>query len=109
MSTVRETGGPRARLTDPISSHVAADESGKTRQAVADAVVHMLLQRGPLTGRELNEGYTIAHLIYGWPTVAFDSPRKRAGELAREGFIVVLNPDDPRGTPHIYALREVTS
>lgn len=107
MSTVRETGGPRTRLTDPISSHVAGDRSGETREAVADAVVRMLMDNGPMSGADLNKEYAIAQLVYGWPVAAYDSPRKRAGELAREGFIVVLNPDDPRGTPHIYAMREV--
>lgn len=109
MSTVQETGGPRARRTDPLSSHVAADVSGETRRIVADAVIWLLMSRGPQTGAELNHGYTTSRLIHGWPAAAFDSPRKRAGELAREGFIVVLNPDDPRGRAHVYALRTVTA
>lgn len=93
----------RARRSDPLSSHVAADRSAETRTAVERAVVWMLTGHD-LNGTELNDSYRELAVDRGWPMVHFDSPRKRAGELERRGVLRVLNEDDPRGTPAIYHL-----
>lgn len=56
MSTVRETGGPRARLTDPNTSHLAAEAADLEG---SQAVVHAVLEyAGPdgLTDEEISEG-----------------------------------------------------
>ncbi len=95
----------RARKSDPASSHVAADRSASTRGLVHEAVVRLIAQFGPLSGERLNEEYREWRAFNGWPVVAYESPRKRAGELVGTR-LVVTNPDDPRGTPHIYALSE---
>jgi len=94
----------RTRLTDPLSSHVAADESAATVRDVADAVLQILLVVDCADGQALNILYRELRAARGWRECAYDSPRKRAGELARDGELVVLNADDPRGTPHLYAL-----
>ncbi len=94
----------RARLTDPLSSHVAAEKSAETRGQVHEAIVVQIREHGPMNGRELNDRYETFRRAHGWPVVSYDSPRKRAGELVGSRLVVV-NPDDPRGTPHIYALR----
>jgi hypothetical protein len=94
----------RARRDDPLSSHVAADTSARTRNAVRGAVTYLLGIMGPLSGNHLNDWYEAHQSVQGWPTVHFDSPRKRAGEMVKDGLLVVVNPDDPRGTPAIYAL-----
>lgn len=107
MSTVAETGGPRARRTDPTSSHVAADKSGSNLRAVADAVLWLIDHYGPMNGVDLNDRYMSMRRTLQWPVVAYESPRKRAGELVHDGLLVVLNPDDVRGVPHVYDLARV--
>lgn len=92
----------RARRSDPLPSHVAADKSASSRRIVRDAVLVLLRQEGQLDGSDLNALYAASRGWRGWPVVHFDSPRKRAGELAREGVLEVVNPDDPRGTPAVY-------
>ena len=100
---VLENDTPRARRTDPLSSHVAADRSTTTRGRVHEAVIVLIRRFGPMNGHELNSHYQGLRVLFGWPVVAADSPRKRAAELVGSRLVVV-NPDDPRGTPHIYAL-----
>lgn len=104
LQIVMEGDSARTRLTDPLSSHAAGDKSAATRLAVRDAVIVLLAEHGPLNGQQLNDLYELNAARRNWPTVHIDSPRKRAGDLAREGFIVILNADCPRGTAHIYAL-----
>lgn len=93
----------RARRTDPLSSHVAADKSAATRGQVHEAVVALITDFGPMNGQQLNEQYRELRIFRGWPVVAFESPRKRAAELIGTRLHVV-NPLDPRGTPAIYAI-----
>lgn len=103
-----QTIGPddtaRARRSDPLPSHVAADKSATSRRAVRDAVLFLLWLKGDRTGQELNDLYAGRAVQHGWPIVHFDSPRKRVAELVREGLVTVVNPDDPRGTPAVYRL-----
>jgi hypothetical protein len=65
----------------------------------------LIAQEGSLDGAEINRLYQLRKRRNKWPLdIHFDSPRKRAGELAADGHVVILNLDDPRGTPHVYAL-----
>lgn len=93
----------RARKSDPLASHAAADKSAATRGQVHEAVVQLITEYGPMNGLALNNMYREVHIFRGWPVVAFESPRKRAAELVGTRLYVV-NPLDPRGTPAIYAL-----
>lgn len=93
----------RARKTDPLPSHVAADKSAETRGQVHEAVVELLTEYGNLNGQQLNDRYREDRIFRGWPVVAYESPRKRAAELVGTRLIIV-NEDDPRGTPRIYTL-----
>jgi len=102
---VTENDTARTRRTDPLPSHVAGDTSQKTKQRVSDAVLVLLRQEEELDGQELNDMYELRAARSGWPKVHIDSPRKRAGDLVREGHLIVTNPDDPRGTPHRYRIR----
>lgn len=101
--------GPRARRSDPLQSHVAADKSQETITAVKAAVLLLVRQKGALDGAELNELYAARRDRNGWPMVHWDSPRKRAGDLHRDGQLKVLNADAPRGTAAEYTLLGVTS
>ena len=94
----------RARLSDPLPSHIAADISQRTKKHVADAVLLIVMQEGELSGQEINDLYELRAARSGWPPVHIDSPRKRAGELAADGLLTITNPDDPRGTPAIYTI-----
>lgn len=93
----------RARRTDPLPSHVAADKSAETRGHVHEAVLALISEYGNLNGQQLNELYREVRIFRGWPVVAHESPRKRAAELVGTRLVIV-NEDDPRGTPRIYAI-----
>jgi hypothetical protein len=71
---------------------------------VKAAVLLLVKQEGELTGAELNDLFSLRAARHGWDTYAWDSPRKRAGELAADGFLHITNIDDPRGTAHIYTM-----
>lgn len=100
---------PRARLTDPVTSHMAADRSGESKAAVSAAVLVLLRQEQTLTGSVANELYMVRRERNGWPRVHFDSPRKRLGDLAREGAVSILNPNHPRGTETEYTILEASA
>lgn len=78
---------PRARKTDPVQSHMAADRSYSTLHATKRAVLLLVLQEGELAGSQINDLYRGHRERYGWGPVAYDTPRKRAGELADDGFL----------------------
>lgn len=99
--------GPRTRRKDGRTSHLAGDRSQDSIPAVNQAVLTMVRQEGPMTGSELNRLYQVRADRSHWPMpLHFDSPRKRAGELAVAGLLVIVNEDDPRGTERVYALPE---
>ena len=101
---------PRARISDPATSHMAADKSAETKAAVRAALLTLLRQEQTLTGSEANELYRLRRERNGWPEVHSDSPRKRLGDLAREGgAVVILNPNHPRGTETEYTLLEASA
>lgn len=78
---------PRARKTDPVQSHMAADRSQHTLHATKRAVLLLVVQEGELAGSEINDLYRARRDRNGWGPVAYDTPRKRAGELADDGFL----------------------
>lgn len=96
----------RTRRFDPLPSHVAGDRSQMTITEVKAAVMSLLRQEGELSGQEINDLYELRATRSDWPNVHIDSPRKRAGELVRAGLLTITNPDDSRGTPAIYAIKE---
>lgn len=106
VSPVHEDQEPNVRRSDPVTSHAAADRSASTRKHVADAVFLLVMQEGELTGSELNRLYALRQGRNGWPVVHFDSPRKRAGELARDGVLAANIPDGVRGHETVYDLPE---
>lgn len=80
--------GPRARLTDPIQSHLAADRSQRTLATVKLRVLRVIAyQDRTVSGNELNDLYRDYAIKNGWELPRFDTPRKRAGELARDGYL----------------------
>ena len=83
---------PRVRLSDPITSHMAADSSVKTLSTVRLNVLRLVRERGPLVGSELNAGYAESASLGRFERVGWDSPRKRAGELAGMGLLARREP-----------------
>lgn len=79
---------PLARLTDPAASHKAAERAAGSVMIVRRAVLEMVAERGHITGVVINRRYARLRAEKGWPVAAPDSPRKRAGELAKLGLIV---------------------
>lgn len=72
-----------ARRTDPGSSKVAANVATYSMPIVKRSVLDLLSNNEALTGNTINEVYRSE----GYPKCAWDSPRKRAGELVRDGYL----------------------
>ena len=73
----------RARLSDPRTSHDAADSN--SARAAVEAQVHFLFARlGGMTDEELSRAY---RQFFGYDTHP-DSPRKRRSDLAKKGVLV---------------------
>jgi hypothetical protein len=96
---------PRARLTDPIQSHMAADRSQKGLSELRQRVLHVIAYRGRrINGNDLNDLFAETARNNGWKRVHPDSPRKRAGELAVDGYLLrEATDDDPAGLYSITA------
>lgn len=78
---------PRARRTDRVTSHIAADATQATIKVTKRRVLQIVLQEGPILGSELNDLYELRAARNDWHPIHRDSPRKRAGELAEDGFL----------------------
>ena len=81
---------PRTRKTDPLTSHVAGDVSQHGLRDAKQRVLQLVSVHAPVTGSELNDLYRLTADRVGWRRLAWDSPRKRASELARDGFLEVV-------------------
>lgn len=104
--------GPGARRADPIASHVAADKAEASAGAVKAIILTLIFEAGSMTGQELNDLYRERWEKEGWPQVAYDSPRKRAGDMFRARQLSILNETewrDGRGEPAEYTLLGVRS
>ncbi len=77
----------RARTSDPEASHAAAEAASLTLKQVRFAVLWLAASFPGSTGKELNDNYRVLQSRLGWPVVDGDSPRRRAGELARDGYL----------------------
>lgn len=95
---------PRVRRDDPETSHRAGDRSADSIPAVKAAVISLVAEHGALTGSEINTLYAENRVDHDWPVVHWDTPRKRAGELAEDRLLNILNADHPRGTESEYTL-----
>lgn len=91
---------PRARTTDPLTSHAAADRSQKTRPSVRRAVLSLVSQFENLSGEEINGFYSTRD---DFAKVRYDSPRKRASELAADGYLLADRTD---GLAAVYTLTD---
>lgn len=78
---------PRARKSDPVTSHIAADASAVHLHETKQRVLQIVDTHGALVGSEINEQYQLMAARMNWRRVAWDTPRKRAGELAEDGFL----------------------
>lgn len=100
---------PRTRRTDPKTSHRAADVSQASLPETKVRVMDLLHVHRRLSSSELNDQYQFAAArMPGWKRVAYDSPRKRAGELVEAGYVEVVD-ERPGlyGVPEsVYALTE---
>ena len=74
---------PRARMSDPSTSHAAAD-SNENRRLVEDSVFGLLLEH-PMSDEELETTYFLRAEM---PVAHIDSPRKRRSDLARKGLVI---------------------
>lgn len=79
--------GPRVRATDRLTSHIAADKSQAGLHETKNRILELVGMNGPLVGTQLNALYRKATTHRGWRVVGWDTPRKRAGELAVDGYL----------------------
>lgn len=77
--------GPRARLPDPITSHLAADSNGNRAQVAAAVLALFSNKSSGLTDEEMTHLYF--HASHS-PATHTDSPRKRRSGLAGRGLLV---------------------
>ena len=79
---------PRTRFTDPLTSHMAADQSSKYLSVVKQRILHLFEVKGPMTDSELGEAYMVAASMSGWELLRPDTPRKRRSDLVSDGWLV---------------------
>lgn len=79
---------PRARVTDPDTSHVAADGVQDRLSRLQSIVLSIVRFHGAMTDTELDDFYAASAADFPeWPAVRFDSPRKRRSDLTAMGLI----------------------
>lgn len=76
-----------ARRTDPSTSKAAARKATANLPALKRAILATFQEHGPMVGSTLNRVYEFEQGLYGGPDCKYDSPRKRAGELVRDGLL----------------------
>lgn len=79
---------PRARLTDPITSHQAADKSASQLSVMKQRVLDLFREHEDLTDSELIELYAERAVAEQWELVRPETPRKRRSDLVSEGYLV---------------------
>lgn len=79
---------PRARRGDKLTSHAAADASSRHIHETKLRVLHLVNAHVSLTGSQINDLYHANVTKFGWKPLHFDTPRKRAGELAELDFLL---------------------
>ena len=79
--------GPRARRSDPLTSHMAADSNGNRAQVAAAVLALFSNKSFGLTDEEMTRLYF--HASHA-PATHTDSPRKRRSELAGRGLLIDL-------------------
>ncbi|MCU1441085.1 MAG: hypothetical protein JWP85_2082 [Rhodoglobus sp.] len=77
----------RTRRTDRLTSHLAGDTSQIDMTDVEVAVLKIVHENPLSVGTEINQFYSDEQAARGWPFKAWDSPRKRAGELEDAGLL----------------------
>ena len=81
---------PRARKSDPNTSQRAADTSAATLRQTKYRVLRVIEVHPDRPGSEINDLYRFMGARLNWSRVAWDTPRKRAGELADDGYLEVV-------------------
>lgn len=76
-----------ARSTDPDTSKDAATRATKSMPRIRKAVLEIVADHGMCIGSEINQYYVAddRQKHAGW-----DSPRKRAGELVKDGYLTIV-------------------
>jgi hypothetical protein len=98
----------RFRASDPAPSQIAANKAEKNLRITKVRVLELIHTQGWLSSSEVNDQYLFASARLDWTRLAYDSPRKRAGELVDEGYLRVVDERmGANGAPEsVYALTE---
>ena len=94
---------PIARSTDPVTSDRAAEKQQKHLSKLQTIVYQIIKHREGLTDSELCDFYMAHSLAYEWPTVRFETPRKRRSDLSNRGLLVDSGETrvNPYGSPEV--------
>lgn len=80
-----------ARSTDPRTSHTAAASQAANLTSLQQIVLTIFRRLDAVelgaTDSEIANYYNSHYRLEGWPTVRFDTPRKRRSDLAGMGLI----------------------
>lgn len=76
---------PRARNTDPQTSHDAAESVNQP--TLVQTCILMLLRSTPMCDEKLVQQYRVWEKIDGFPHASDQSIRSRRAELVRKGFV----------------------
>ena len=82
---------PRARRTDPLTSHSAADKSAAGLSEMKQRILGLFVELGPMTDSELNRIYLTNADVRGWKPVRPDTPRKRRSDLTSDGWLIATD------------------
>jgi len=83
--TIQEVTIPRARNTDPATSHDAAASVGEVTET--QAIILMLLRETPMCDEKLIEQYRLGEKLWGYPHKSESGIRSRRAELVRKGLV----------------------
>ena len=88
--------GPRTGRNHPEVSHQAGDRSQKNIHAVRNNILVLIRENPGINGAELNDLYRDTFKRRNWVRTAYDSPRKRAFEMAEpdSGLVLIQPPRD---------------
>ncbi len=86
--SIQEATIPRARLSDPATSHDAA--ASVTDVTETQAIILTLLRETPMCDEKLIEQYRMGETLWGFPHKSESGIRSRRAELVRMGFVETI-------------------
>lgn len=77
---------PKARITDPQTSHDAAESVTNLTQT--KRLILQVLETGAMSDEQLVNAFDTGTRVFGYPRVSESGLRSRRAELVRDGLVV---------------------